>query len=90
MSWKAEVDELKERQRVAYGLVAPAKTPSAVISKVNGEVVKALKTSELQERLSALGAEAMGTSAQQLDTFTRAQAEKMRKAVKESRARPDV
>jgi tripartite-type tricarboxylate transporter receptor subunit TctC len=63
----------------------------AVISKVNSEVVKALKTSEFQERLSAVGAEAMGTtSAQQLDAFTRAQAEKMRNAVKESGARPDT
>jgi tripartite-type tricarboxylate transporter receptor subunit TctC len=73
-----------------YGLVAPAKTPSAVISKVNSEVVKALKTSEFQERLSALGAEAIGTSAQELDAFTRAQVDKMRKAVKESGARPDA
>jgi hypothetical protein len=32
----------------------------------------------------------MGTSAQQLDAFTRAQVEKMRKAVKESGARPDT
>jgi tripartite-type tricarboxylate transporter receptor subunit TctC len=73
-----------------YGLVAPAKTPLTVISKVNAEVVKALKTLEFQERLSGLGAEAIGTSAQELDAFTRAQVEKMRKAVKESGARPDA
>jgi tripartite-type tricarboxylate transporter receptor subunit TctC len=73
-----------------YGLVAPAKTPLTVISKVNAEVVKALKTLEFQERLSGLGAEAIGTSAQELDAFTRAQVEKMRKAVRESGARPDA
>jgi tripartite-type tricarboxylate transporter receptor subunit TctC len=73
-----------------YGLVAPAKTPSVLISKVNGEVVKALKIPEFQERLSALGAEPIGSSAQELDAFTRAQVEKMRKAVKESGARPDA
>jgi tripartite-type tricarboxylate transporter receptor subunit TctC len=73
-----------------YGLVAPTKTPSAIIAKVNAEVVKALKTPEFQERLSALGAEPIGTSPQALGTFTREQVEKMRKAVKESGARPDA
>ncbi|MCU1376730.1 MAG: hypothetical protein JWO68_4016 [Actinomycetia bacterium] len=73
-----------------YGLVAPATTSPAIISKLNGEVVKALKTAEFQERLSALGAEAIGTPPQALDAFTRAQVEKMRKAVKDSGARPDA
>ena len=72
-----------------YGLAAPAKTPGAIISKVNAEVVKALKTSEFQERLAALGAEPLGTSAQELGVFMREQVEKMRKAVKDSGARPD-
>ena len=43
-----------------YGLVAPAKTPQAIVSKVNAEVLKALKTPDLQERISALGAEPIG------------------------------
>lgn len=71
-----------------YGLVAPAKTPSALIWKVNGEIVKALKMSEFQERLSALGAEPIGSSPQELDAFTRAQVEKMRKAGKNSARAP--
>jgi tripartite-type tricarboxylate transporter receptor subunit TctC len=73
-----------------YSMVAPAKTSAAIISKTNAEVVKALKTAEFQERLAALGAEALGTSAQELDRFMRAQVEKMRKAVKDSGARPDA
>lgn len=73
-----------------YGLVAPAKTPPHIIAKLNAEVVKALKTPEFQERLSALGAEPIGTSAQELGTFTREQIAKMGKAVKQSGARPDA
>lgn len=73
-----------------YGLTAPAKTPSAIITKMSAEVVKVLKTPEFQERLSGLGAEAIGTNASELGTFMRSQVDKMRKAVKESGARPDA
>ena len=72
-----------------YGLVAPAKTPPAILWTLNAEVVKALKTSELQERLSNLGADPIGSTQQELAAYLPQQLEKMRKAVKESGARPD-
>jgi tripartite-type tricarboxylate transporter receptor subunit TctC len=73
-----------------YSIVAPARTPASIIAKTNAEIVKALKTAELRERLAALGAEPLGTTPQELDAFMRAQVEKMAKAVKESGARPDA
>jgi tripartite-type tricarboxylate transporter receptor subunit TctC len=72
-----------------YSLVAPAKTPPAILSKLNAEVVKALKTSELQERLSNLGADPIGSTQKELAAYLPEQLEKMRKAVKDSGARPD-
>lgn len=71
-----------------YSLVAPAKTPQAIVAKTSAEVVKAIKTTEFQERLSAIGAEAIGSTPGELGAFMREQLEKMRKAVKESGARP--
>jgi len=73
-----------------YGLMAPARTPNAIIARMSSEVVKVLKTPEFQERLSGLGAEAIGTNAPELGTFMRLQVDKMRKAVKDSGARPDA
>ncbi len=52
--------------------------------------MKVLKTPEFQERLSSLGAEAIGTSAADLGACMRLQVDKMRKAVKDSGARPDA
>jgi tripartite-type tricarboxylate transporter receptor subunit TctC len=52
-----------------YGLVAPVKTPNAIITKLNGEVVKALQSNEIKEKLYAMGAEAIGTSPQEFATF---------------------
>ena len=72
-----------------YSLVAPAKTPPAILAKLNAEVVKALKASELQERLSNLGTEPIGSTQKALAAYLPEQIEKMRKAVKESGARPD-
>ena len=72
-----------------YSLFAPAKTPAGILAKLNGEVVKALRTPEFQERLTALGAESIGSTQIALAEFLPVQMEKMRKAVKESGARPD-
>ena len=72
-----------------YSLVAPAKTPQPVIARVNEEVLKALKASDLQERISSLGAEVIGAGPRELALFIREQLEKMARAVKDSGARPD-
>ena len=73
-----------------YSLVARAGTPADILSKLNLEVVKAIKTPELQERLSSLGAEPVGTTPKETAAFIRAQMEKMRKAVRISGAKPDL
>jgi tripartite-type tricarboxylate transporter receptor subunit TctC len=72
-----------------YGLYAPAKTPAAILGKLNAEVVRVLKTPEFQERFSTLGAEPLGSTPQELAAFMRVQTEKMRAAVKTSGAKPD-
>ncbi len=72
-----------------YSLVAPAKTPPAILAKLNAELVKVLKTPEFQERFSGLGAEPLGSTQKELAAYLPVQMEKMRKAVKESGARPD-
>ena len=38
-----------------YGLVAPAKTPAEVVSKLNQETVRALRAPDMQQRFGALG-----------------------------------
>jgi len=72
-----------------YSLVAPARTPAGILSKLNAEIARVLKTPEFRERLAALGAEPIGSTQQELAAFMQVQTEKMRKAVKESGARPD-
>lgn len=70
-----------------YGLLAPAKTPKHIITILNGEFVKALKSPEVLEKLAGLGAEAKGTTAEEFSAHLQAETEKMRAAVKASGAK---
>ncbi len=62
-----------------FGLLAPAKTPRAVIAKLNGEIARALSEAELRSRWTPLGLEPKPTSpaefdrliAADIETFTR-------------------
>ena len=70
-----------------YGLLAPAKTPAAIIYRLNTELVKAMRSPDIQEKMSGLGAESKGSSSQEFAAHIRAETEKMRKAVKASGAK---
>ena len=52
-----------------YGLQAPLATPKSLIARINADVVNALRTPELQERLFAVGAEAIGSTPDELAVF---------------------
>jgi tripartite-type tricarboxylate transporter receptor subunit TctC len=56
-----------------YGLLAPARTPPAIIDKVNAVVVKALKDKALADDLYAKGVEPIGSSPQQFKDFIAAE-----------------
>jgi tripartite-type tricarboxylate transporter receptor subunit TctC len=48
-----------------YGLVAPAGTPQAIVQAINAEMIKALQSKEVKEKLAAEGAEPVGSSSQE-------------------------
>jgi tripartite-type tricarboxylate transporter receptor subunit TctC len=64
-----------------YSLVAPAKTPEKIISRLHTEAVRAVKSPELQERVANLGAEPIGSTPQELGAYMRGQIAKLQKAV---------
>src|SRR3954454_24918315 len=50
-----------------YGLVAPAKTPKAIVDRVHAEAVKALKSEVVLQRLAASGSLPIGEGAEKFD-----------------------
>ncbi len=51
------------------GLLAPAKTPRAIVNKLNLEVSKALAQPEVTERMAKLGAESMPMTPERFDAY---------------------
>jgi tripartite-type tricarboxylate transporter receptor subunit TctC len=56
-----------------YGLVAPAKTPRAVVDRVHAEMVRALKNPAVLERLAASGSIPIGGGPDELDRHVRSE-----------------
>jgi tripartite-type tricarboxylate transporter receptor subunit TctC len=67
-----------------YGLWVPAKTPAAVIGKINGEFNRALQDATLRERFHDLGIEPHGGSAEQFTTYLAAEFAKWAKVAREA------
>ena len=63
------------------GLTAPARTPKDVISKINADVLKLVKTPELVERLKADGSDPAGYSVEQYQKFLRDETAKWAKVI---------
>jgi tripartite-type tricarboxylate transporter receptor subunit TctC len=64
-----------------YGMVAPAKTPSAIVAKLNATAVAALHAPEVQEKLSAQGAVLVGDTPEHFSAFVRDEIAKWAKVV---------
>lgn len=52
-----------------YGMSAPARTPRAIIDRLNSETVRALNSPEVRERLQGLGADPIGNTPEQYTAF---------------------
>ena len=71
------------------GLAAPAKTPDAVLNKINTEVVKILATQDMKDRLAGLGVTPVGDSRAQFTTFVRSEIAKWGKLIKDANVKAD-
>ena len=67
-----------------YGLLAPARTPRAIIDKLNAEVVKAVRAPELRDRLHNEGAMAVGNTPEQFAAFIQRELARWAKVIKEA------
>lgn len=64
------------------GIFAPAKTPPAIIDRVNAAVVQVLGRAAVKERFASLGAETVGNSPEQFGSYVQNDFERWAKVVK--------
>ncbi|MDP2261641.1 MAG: tripartite tricarboxylate transporter substrate binding protein [Hydrogenophaga sp.] len=72
-----------------YGVFAPAGTPRAIITQLNAEIAKALDSTEVQERLAAVGCEPFKSTPDQFAQLVREDLPRWARIVKESGATID-
>lgn len=63
------------------GIMAPAGTPKAIVSKLNAEIGQVLVSSETQNSFTALGMQAVGGSPDSFSHFLRSETEKWAKVI---------
>jgi tripartite-type tricarboxylate transporter receptor subunit TctC len=67
-----------------YSMHAPARVPSAIVTKVHGDVVRVLAMPDIREKLKQLGSEGVGNSPDEFSRFVRAESEKYSKLIREA------
>ena len=65
-----------------FGILAPAGTPREIVTKLNAEIGKALRASDLEEHLRADGADVVGGTPEQFGAFLQSEVERWGPVVK--------
>jgi tripartite-type tricarboxylate transporter receptor subunit TctC len=72
-----------------YGLLAPAKTPAAIIERLNREVVKVLNMPKVKEQLFRSGLDASPSTPKEFSAYIKSEMVKWSKVVKASGAKAE-
>jgi tripartite-type tricarboxylate transporter receptor subunit TctC len=72
-----------------FGISAPAGTPREIVARLNAEIVRAVNSPEMRERLGPMGATVVGDTPEQFTAFVRREVAKMAVAVRQSGAKPE-
>ena len=72
-----------------FGVLAPARTPAAVIALLNQEMVKVLNGADAKEKLLNVGSEGVGSTAEQFSELIKIDMAKWAKVIKEAGIKPE-
>lgn len=71
------------------GMLAPAKTPPAIIAKLNAETLKALRNPELHKQFDFYGTVPLGSTPQEYGEYLRSENAKWGKIIRDERIRAE-
>jgi len=72
-----------------YGVLASAKTPRAIVTRLHGEILRALAQPDVKQRLESVGFEIVGSTPEQFGEYIKTELRKWDKVVKASGAKPE-
>ncbi|MDG9971795.1 tripartite tricarboxylate transporter substrate binding protein [Achromobacter mucicolens] len=71
------------------GVVVPAGTPAPIIDKLNAEILRALKSPEMQKQLKVQGAQALGSTPQEYAAYIKSEIARWGEVVKAANVKLD-
>jgi tripartite-type tricarboxylate transporter receptor subunit TctC len=74
---------------VWFGMAAPARTPRAIIDKLNAECNRILQMPDVKRRLDELGLEVQGGTPEQFAAFVKKEAGRLQKLIKDGALTPE-
>jgi tripartite-type tricarboxylate transporter receptor subunit TctC len=72
-----------------FGILAPAKTPAALLAKLAREIARIVELPDVKERLHSLGADAAPTTPEAFDAHVRTEVAKFEKIVRDAGIKPE-
>ena len=72
-----------------YGMLAPAKTPKALLDRLSGEVARIAELPDFREEMRSLGAEPAPSSPEAFDALVRSEVAKFSKIVRDANIKPE-
>ncbi len=72
-----------------YGIWAPARTPAAIISRLQGAVAKVVARPETRERMATLGADPVADTPEHFAAFTRSEFDRWGRLVRDAKITAD-
>lgn len=67
-----------------YGIWVPAKTPQAIVTKLNSEIVRIVNLPDVRQRIIDMGGEPVANSSAEFDAFQKAEMARWAKIVKQA------
>jgi tripartite-type tricarboxylate transporter receptor subunit TctC len=72
-----------------FGWLAPAGTPRAIVNRLNAEIVKALKTPDVRDRLLSQSTEPVGNTPKEFAAFVQSERDKWARVIRRAGVRMD-
>ena len=72
-----------------HGMLAPARTPSAIVARLNRDIARYLATPDAAKRLLAAGVEAVGSSPEELTEAMKAEMTRLGKVIRDAGIRAE-
>jgi tripartite-type tricarboxylate transporter receptor subunit TctC len=73
-----------------HGILVPAKTPRAIVTRLHNDLVKVLNLPDVRERLTAQGLNVVASSPQAFGAYIRSETEKYARVIRQVGIKPEV